>query len=796
MKTILLFAFALFFTCLNAQQNFFFTEGTNNDFYDQGIVNLAGLGNSTFEHTYPSCCPEYNDKVPCSTNAYNGNTSLKFHYTPASDGNWEVSVFTSNWGELDITNNSHLFFYVYSEDSILSNVLPLIALKAISTVSGQETNTSYYNISDYNTDIPAGKWTKISFPLDTIMADDNNVNLNFAKCKAVVFAQSESNGIERTLLIDDIYTWVKPESLEPVENLSISAYDSHTGLSWNIPIVGLECRLYASVDSGTTYNLITETTQNQYLHFINREDTALDISYRMVTVLDDEESDPVDTTVTIREFTDDELMDMVQKYTWRYFWDYADPSYGMIYERNENDQGGEVASGASGMGLMALIVGYEREYANKEDIKDRIIKMLYFLENCDRFHGAYSHWYNGSTMKTTPFFTEDNGGDIVETSFVAEGLIAVRNYFTGDDEKDILIREKATMLWEEIEWDWYTQNGSNTLYWHWSPNYGWEINHAFGGFNETLITYFLAASSPTNPIPTKVYHSGWARNGNIVNERTYYGNDIKLAPDYGGPMFWVHYSFMGLNPFEYTDQYANYGEEATSIAKIHYEYAKANPFGYENYGENCWGQTASYDPEVGYREHRPYSGDNGTISPTAALGSFPYTPTKSMAALKYFYRERGEDLFGKYGFYDAFNDELDTVIEKYLGIDQGPIIVMMENYRSGLIWNAFMEDVDVKEGIDKIVSWTNIESDIAENGYIIYPNPTNTGQLFIHKESGLNSELNLKITSIDGKTVSNYQVYDLNNSLITIDIQNIRSGCYLLHLKEGQSINIFKVIIQ
>ncbi len=221
------------------------------------------------------------------------------------------------------------------------------------------------------------------------------------------------------------------------------------------------------------------------------------------------------------------------------------------------------------MGLMAMIVAHEREYRPKEEIKDRILNILSFLETCDRYQGAWSHWYNADTKHTQPFTTDDDGGDLVETSFIAQGLIALKHYFSGTDAKSVQIREKADLLWKGVNWNWYRQFGQNVLYWHWSPNYLFSKNMKISGWNEALVTYVMAASSPTSGVPKEVYTEGWARNGAMVSKRTYYAYEINLSPNHGGPLFWVHYSHLGLNPHGLTDQYANYWQEHVNTAKIH-----------------------------------------------------------------------------------------------------------------------------------------------------------------------------------------------------------------------------------
>ena len=400
--------------------------------------------------------------------------------------------------------------------------------------------------------------------------------------------------------------------------------------------------------------------------------------------------------------TDDELLDLVQRQTLKYFWDFADPSSGLARERsNVINYGHEVlAIGGSGFGIMGIIAGVERGFINREDAVERMLKMVHFLDTTAvRFHGAYPHWINGETGKAFHFSEKDNGGDLVETAFLMEGLLTAHQYYNKDNQKETELRTMIDRLWRSVEWNWFTQ-GKNQLYWHWSPDFGWEMNHPIRGWDECLITYILAAASPTYPIDPEVYHGGWTNSDHFINGNKYYEIHLPLGFSYGGPLFFSHYSFLGLDPRGLKDQYADYWEQNLAHTKINRAYCIDNPKGWAGYGENCWGLTASDNPE-GYAAHSP-TNDNGTITPTAALSAFPYTPEYSMPVLKHFYYDLGENLWGEYGFKDAFNLTKNWFADSYLAIDQGPIIVMIENYRSQLLWNLFMSHPDVQRGLKRL----------------------------------------------------------------------------------------------
>jgi hypothetical protein len=403
-----------------------------------------------------------------------------------------------------------------------------------------------------------------------------------------------------------------------------------------------------------------------------------------------------------KNLTDDQLLDLVQKQTFRYFWDFGHPVSGMARERSNRsfDYGDEVVTtGGTGFGIMATIVAAERKFITREQAAARTKKIVDFLWKADMFHGAFPHWLNGETGKVIRFSPKDDGADIVETSFLFQGLLTARQYYTADNPTESDIRNKILWMWEGIEWNWFTQN-QNELYWHWSPNNGWSMNHAIKGWNECLITYVLAASSPSSSISKRVYDNGWANSNTFFNGRKYFDITLPLGFEYGGPLFFTHYSFLGLDPRGLKDQYADYWEQNKAHTLINRAYCIANPKHYKGYGANSWGLTAS-DSWQGYAAHSPTE-DLGVITPTAALSAFPYTPEFSMQALRHFYEDKGSSIWGEYGFADAFSEEHNWVAKSYLAIDQGPIVVMIENYRSGLLWKLFMSNPDVQKGLTKL----------------------------------------------------------------------------------------------
>ncbi len=474
-----------------------------------------------------------------------------------------------------------------------------------------------------------------------------------------------------------------------------------------------KAKLFFSGGIDTLYSYIFDESSTLLLIELSKKPDALKV-YRMVLDVGPNLGGIVsegfsltfatrlDTLPKFPAITDDSLLTLVQKRTFRYFWDYAHPVSGLARERLGS--GNIVTSGGSGFGLMAILVGIERGFITRQQGYERLSKTANFLisGSTDRFHGAYPHWLDGSTGKVYPFSLKDNGGDLVETAFLMQGLLTVKEYFKNGSVQEKALCDTIQKIYENVDWTWYRRDNQNKLYWHWSPSYNWDINMPVSGYNEALIVYILAAASPAHAIPKVVYDEGWARNGSypMKNGKSFYNILLPLGYDYGGPLFFAHYSFLGLDPRNLSDQYAGYFVQNVAHSRINYQYCVANPKNYSGYGASCWGLTAS-DIQSGYSASSP-TNDLGVIAPTAALSSMPYTPSESIAALKFFYYILGDKIWGEYGFYDSFNLSTLWFADSYLAIDQGPVICMIENYRSGFLWDLFMSSAEVQNGLNKL----------------------------------------------------------------------------------------------
>lgn len=504
-----------------------------------------------------------------------------------------------------------------------------------------------------------------------------------------------------------IYNYFYNTSLNPQIKFSFSAPIDHSTIADNI---------FFNRSNGSAVSYAVSYSNNDSQVVIQPNTTLTPITKYTVSILPGLRSQQqailsaqgnfniitqIDSTDKFPQLTEADLLTLVQQQTFKYFWAFGHPVSGMARERNTS--GELVTSGGTGFGIMAIPVAVSRNFISRSEGLTRTSLVVNFLKNnCTKYHGAFAHWINGATGATIPFSSNDNGADLVETSYLMQGLLVARQYFNStSDPAEIDLRTKINQLWDAVEWNWFRKNNENVLYWHWSPNLGFVTNAQVRGWNEALITYVMASSSRTDSIPKIVYDNGWAGNGSIRNNISYYGYQLPLGPANGGPMFFEHYSFMGINPIGLNDAYANYQIQTTNHTKINYEYCKANPRNYFGYSSLCWGLTASDIPDNGYNASEP-NNDVGVIAPTAALSSFAYTPVESMQALKFFYYKLGDKLWGQYGFYDAFSLKDAWFANSTLAIDQGPIIVMIENYRTGLIWNLFTSCPEIKNGMRRL----------------------------------------------------------------------------------------------
>jgi hypothetical protein len=586
-----------------------------------------------------------------------------------------------------------------------------------------------------------------------------------------------------TLLIWFCSIWVQNLAAQVTPtSFSAEVYERHIDLKWEYPTNAdaSQFRIYKSSD-GINYQLWRSvgSTIRESTDWTGADGVDAEFHYYIESSFAGNSSPESDTlSLSPQVMSDDEYLDMVQKQTIKYFWDFGHPVSGLARERNSS--GDIVTMGGSGFGIMALLVGVERGWLTRAQVISRMIRIVSFLQIADKFHGVYPHWMNGATGKTIPFSTYDDGADLVETAFLMQGLICARQYFDQDNPTEEALRNIIQQLWEDVEWDWFRRNNSNVLYWHWSPNHDWRMNFQLRGFNETHITYILGAASPTHSIPGSLYYTGWA-GGNYRNSAIHFGYPVIVGPAFGGPLFFSHYSYLGFDPRFLKDDFCNYFERNRNHTLINRAYCIANPRNHEGYSDLVWGLTASDNP-WGYLAHDP-GNDNGTIAPTAALSSMPYTPAESIATLKHFYRAFEDRLWGPYGFHDAFNLNFDWFADSYLAIDQGPIVVMIENHRSALLWDLFMSAPEIQTAIEKIgfepdsttsTINTNLDSELITQ---IQPNPVTGNSIEIFIKSRIMGPAEIQVYNVNSRLVSSKELHLYeSNQKETIDISNLTSG--------------------
>jgi hypothetical protein len=671
-----------------------------------------------------------------TTNFFTPPNALRLQWQSEPGGGWEAEVHVEFYrNRFPEMKGQNLYFWCFSPQPIAAKDLPDILVSNTGTglhvAEFPGAFTQPLPLGKFVGDLPAGRWVQVRIPF-SVFRSASIYEFRPEYLRNVVFHQGRADSVRHLLIVDEIRVDDDPpqkeSSLPSPQHVRAAGYDRHIELQWdpvNDPALG-RFIIYRSLDNRKFEPIgIQLPDVTRFSDFLGKSGitaqykvAASDRSYHVSSP-----SQPA--TASTREFTDDELLTMLQEACFHYYWEGAEPHSGMTRENIPGDDR-IVAAGASGMGISALIVGVERGFITRAQGVERLTKIVDFLEHADRYHGAWSHFMDGNTGKTMPVFGMfDNGADLVETSFLMEGLLAARQYFRGNTKAERDLYQRITRLWQTVEWDWYrgTEPG-DFLYWHWSSEWAWHIHHPLIGFNEVMITYLLAMSSPAHSVPATMYYSGWASqsetavryrggwSGSVAgdhysNGHSYYGIKLDVGVGTGGPLFFTDYSYLGFDPHALHDRYtSSYFENNRSLALINRAYCITNPKHFAGYGPDAWGLTASDGPS-GYVPHAPDEiNDRGTLTLTGALSSFPYTPEASMAALKHYYRDLGAQLWSIYGPRDAYNPGDDWVSPIYMGLNQAPIVVMVENYRTGLVWKNFMANPEIGEMLQRLNALT------------------------------------------------------------------------------------------
>jgi hypothetical protein len=766
----------------------FFSESPDPTYYDPSWGYKSG--GSDLELLGPGF-----DKFPVDTeHPYLGSHSLRLHWQSESGGDWGIAVASIGWTGHDLTTYDSIVYWVNAPQAVNQSDLPAMELE--DTFDSNSTRISIGNFF-FGVDSDPLTWQRVSIPIDSFSPGPQNCD--FTRIKTIFHFQHQADGVNHEVWIDEVRAKKIGGSTGIPErplNIAATGYDSRIDLKWRLDtdpnLVGYF--MYRSASPTGPFTRVNPTLHEVHIFsdFLGQNNQTY---YYYATAANQslQESSPSDTVfATSYLMTEEELITSVQEAIFRYFYDYGHPLSGLARERNGKGNSETCASGGTGFGLMALVVGSERGFVSRDSAASRVVKILRFLQDqTTRYHGAWSHWINGSTGSTIPFSQYDDGGDLVETSYLVQGLLTVRQYFNLNTSDEIEIRNRATQMWESVEWDWYRKDPpTNFLYWHWSPVHDWTMNMPVVGYNEAMILYLLAIASPAYPVPASLYYNGWASPSSYLTPSPgiYYGIRQWVGPPRGGPLFFTHYSFLGFDPRNKQDQFCNYFENSRNISLIHQKYCMANPYHHTGYDSLTWGLTASDDP-FGYSAHAPYSNDNGTITPSAAISAMAYTPEQSIATLKHFYFTYGSQLWGEFGFKDAFNLDQNWFADSYIAIDQGPMIVMMENYRSQLCWNLFMANPEITQMLNSI-GWTvGIEQnneplvgnfDLKQN----FPNPFNSSTMmqFSLVRAG---KISLEIYDILGqkvKVIYNDEKMVAGVHELHFSAQELPSGVYFYRL--------------
>jgi hypothetical protein len=695
--------------------------------YDRHVVfdnaRVAGPYHfSTVSVVAPSEFESADGRLPIETHIYRSPpNSLRLKWTSHYGGDWRVSIDVQKYFRTNDFDGNQLTLWVYAEEPIGPDASPGLVL-----TDNKGNATPTIRLLGDATTLPAHQWVPVRIALDKIsdlVASTDDRAADLKRLAAITIVQSLDDGKPHTLYIDDIRIGdAAAAMLAPTvapKDVAAKGYDRHIDLSWLVsPEPGVESyHIYRSVDGKPFEWIGIQKGQiGRYEDFLGASGKVA--SYRVTAADGEGHESPVSSAVTAatRAMSDDELLTMVQEAQFRYYWEGAEPHSGMAREVTPGDPN-QVALGGSGFGIMALLVGIDRGFVTREQGVGRFLKILHFLDKADRFHGVWPHYLDGRTGKTMAFFGKyDDGGDLIETSFLMEGLLSARQYFTRNTPQEKEIRDTITRLWRGVDYDWY-RNGADSkfLYWHWSPDYGFHIHHPLIGWNESMIAYVLGIASPTHPIPASLWNSGWAgqnetgvayrrrwsrttQGDHFINGNSYYGIKLEVGEGNGSDLFFTHFSFMGFDPRGKRDAYTDYFTNNRAISLIDQAYAIDNPRKFKGYSADAWGFTAGL-----HAGGRPLpADDNGTITPEGPLGSFPYTPKESMLALKHFYRDLGARIWGVYGFADGYNETDNYFDESYMGLNQAPTVVMIENWRTGLIWKLFMSNPEIGPALKKI----------------------------------------------------------------------------------------------
>ena len=628
--------------------------------------------------------------------------ALELSWQSAANGEWDAGVKLYNWRNrrVDFRGDS-LYLWLYAPEGMDATALPNISL--IDLHGGF---TAPLKMGRYTGNLPKASWMRLRIPIAEFQSFSRNA-FQPRRLEGILFSQSASDGVPHTLYVDDIRIEnVADQALrapQPPVEVTATGYERHVDIHWqaeNDPKVAQYVIYRALPGEGFQPVGVQRPGVQRFTDYVGKTDfhARYRVTARTSSLL--ESAPSTEAPAATHPMSDDELLTMVEEASFRYYWEGNEPVSGMARESLPGDDD-VIATGASGFGIMAMVVGAERGFAPREQVVERMLRITGFLARADRIHGAWPHFLSGSTGHVVPLFgIFDDGADLVETSFLLQGLLTARQCFHNNTPKEAQLRREITSLWEGVEWDWFRVPGErDALYWHWSPNWGFRIANRLEGWNEVMITYVLAIASPTHPVPASLYESGYTHahgEHHYGEQHRYYGIDLAMnyTPGSPGPLFFTQYSYLGYDPRGWHDRFTNYFVNNRNEALISHAYSVEDPKHWKGYGADAWGLTAVDGPD-GYHEYKPFTDDDGTLAPTGAIASYAYAPAESLAALKHYYRDLGAQLWDIYGFRDSFNQQLNWYSGIYMGLNQAPQTVMIENGRTQLVWHYFMKNEEI-----------------------------------------------------------------------------------------------------
>lgn len=425
-------------------------------------------------------------------------------------------------------------------------------------------------------------------------------------------------------------------------------------------------------------------------------------------------------TDSVKSKIESPFLDSLSERTFHYFWDLADPVSAQVPDRWPSESFSSIA--ATGFGLTAYLVGVERGYITRQQAAERVLKTLKFLQDAPKgdsksgvigFRGFFYHFID---MRTGLRFKEVELSTI-DTGLLMAGILSCQTYFDGDNNTENQIRAIADALYRAVEWDW-ALNDKKCMSMGWNPESGF-LDAQWKGYNEAMVLLVMALGSPTHPIP----EGSWQEWTKTYKWGKYYDQEmVNFGPLFGHQYSHMYIDFRGIQDAYMKEKGIDYFENSRRATYANRAYCINNPSGFTGYSENVWGLTAcdgpgnegKSDPNISFMGYSArgaakwYVVDDGTIAPTAAGGSIPFAPEICIPALEEMHNKYGSMIYDKYGFKDAFNlsfprtdGQHGWVDQDYLGIDEGPIVIQIENYRNELVWNLMKKNPYIVDGLKK-----------------------------------------------------------------------------------------------